>query len=456
MLATRAGATKNMPRIDEKAARLAVRRSRRAILLRTFLVASILAAPALADAQVAISKRTVTSALDGFLDRLAASSKKGLVLYAPSEPERLRPCCAFGGEMKVELLGIPVPGYRHKPVRGPDEIGPHEYDPGLLQVLPSPISSEQDSRNPSRVDESDPKREHNGIVYTCRGGFLDTAHVRDFADLTWFLAARVESRLETGGVIDLVDYGGTRRISIRPVPRDKLRRAGSSRLAIAVAAQLSFDLSVWREIATWYGYESVPPWPEKLSSFSPEDLYSNLLGTRLAEAILRTTEIQTHREWDAAMTSALTLTMDALGVVPAQAARAYMVSVDGVLWDSTRPIPDWRVTKRRKFDRGPLVTPWTVHTKAGRREPSTSPCRAGDKPLSLRIPDRMNGIAIDDVAEIDVVVSDRLLRHGLPLPRPGDRHVVEADYPRLIEAVRRESSTGPADPAPRERVARSR
>ena len=125
--------------------------------------------------------------------------------------------------MRVKLFGIPVPWYRYKPLRNSADIGPHEYDPGLLQILPSPVDDELRARS----DGSErPKREHNGIIYTCRGGFLDTAHIRDFADFAWFLAARVEERLETGGTIELEDYGGRRRVTIRPVSGEKIREAG--------------------------------------------------------------------------------------------------------------------------------------------------------------------------------------------------------------------------------------
>jgi hypothetical protein len=169
---------------------------------------------------------------------------------------------------------------------------------------------------------------------------------------------------------------------VRP---EKIREAGRTRLAIAVAARLSFDLSVWREIATWYGYESVPPWSEKLSSFLPEDLYSNLLGTKLAEGILLTTTIRSRREWDLAMTSWLDAAMDALGIVPLETARELMDSLDGTFWSSGRRIPDWDITLRRKFDRGPLIAPLVVHANAASapggadQTPVLIPCRASSR-----------------------------------------------------------------------------
>jgi Protein of unknown function (DUF4056) len=37
----------------------------------------------------------------------------------------------------------------------------------------------------------------------------------------------------------------------------------------------------WHEIAIWYGWANVPMFSERPSAFSPEDMYSNLLGIRI-------------------------------------------------------------------------------------------------------------------------------------------------------------------------------
>jgi hypothetical protein len=37
---------------------------------------------------------------------------------------------------------------------------------------------------------------------------------------------------------------------------------------------LDFRISIWHEIATWYGFASIARRPEKTSAFSPEDLTS--------------------------------------------------------------------------------------------------------------------------------------------------------------------------------------
>ena len=46
--------------------------------------------------------------------------------------KRLRPCCAFGSELRARLGPFPVPFYKIPNVIGPSEIGPHTYDSGVM------------------------------------------------------------------------------------------------------------------------------------------------------------------------------------------------------------------------------------------------------------------------------------------------------------------------------------
>ena len=57
-------------------------------------------------AQTTVPPETVLAAIAGALD---ATHEDASRLFAPPEPRRLRPCCAFGGAMKVKVLGIPLP-----------------------------------------------------------------------------------------------------------------------------------------------------------------------------------------------------------------------------------------------------------------------------------------------------------------------------------------------------------
>ncbi|MGH8657655.1 MAG: DUF4056 domain-containing protein, partial [Gammaproteobacteria bacterium] len=187
-------------------------------------------------------------------------------------PRSLRPCCAFGHDLKVKVDGMPVPGVEIGNVLGPDQVGKHRYDNGFLSL-----------------EMSDPREfvddENNGLVYTCRGGFVDLAHVRDNADNTLALAAAVGRLMDTGGVFEVPPQGAAMRVRVAAVPPEKIHKYHRGRLAVEMAKWLGFQLSICHEIATWYGYASLAEWPEKISAFSPEDLYSNQLGARIAGAI---------------------------------------------------------------------------------------------------------------------------------------------------------------------------
>jgi len=123
--------------------------------------------------------------------------------------------------------------------------------------------------------------ENNGIVYTRRGGFIDLGHMRDQADWTAYLFALMQQEKGLGCInLKLAYEGGEKQLSIS-VP------AGiSDDDLVLLAARMAYDISIWHEIATWFGVSSVPLVSEQFSSFSVEDGYSNLLGVHLGmEAI---------------------------------------------------------------------------------------------------------------------------------------------------------------------------
>ncbi|MBK7975280.1 MAG: DUF4056 domain-containing protein [Deltaproteobacteria bacterium] len=105
-------------------------------------------------------------------------------------PHAVRPCCVFGTDLEVAIGVVPVPGVELGNLLGPDDLGAHRYDNGFLSMQPG------DPRG--RVSD-----EKNGLVYTCRGGFIDVAHVRDNADITLAIAAGAGAHLETGSTIEV-------------------------------------------------------------------------------------------------------------------------------------------------------------------------------------------------------------------------------------------------------------
>ena len=87
-------------------------------------------------------------------------------------------------------------------------------------------------------------------------------------------SSHVRANLGTGSSVELPFEGGRRVIRFpgRSIPEGIDR----DELTLLVARRLAWEVSMWHEIASWYGYASVQFFPERLSAFTPEDLYSNL------------------------------------------------------------------------------------------------------------------------------------------------------------------------------------
>ena len=72
----------------------------------------------------------------------------------------------------------------------------------------------------------------------------------------------------------------------RSVDSETIAVFGRRNLTASLAIWAGYQLSLWHEIATWYGWASFEAFPERASAFSPEDLYSNLLGAKLVGPII--------------------------------------------------------------------------------------------------------------------------------------------------------------------------
>ncbi|MGH7789265.1 MAG: DUF4056 domain-containing protein [Candidatus Binatia bacterium] len=342
-------------------------------------------------------------------------------------PLRLRPCCAFGADLRTQVGAVPIPGMAIANVVGPGDIGPHRYDGGMFAMNPG--------ADPTAGQDWG---ERNGLVYTCRGGFIDIAHVRDYADWTIFLSAKIFRGLHHGDTITLPDKGGQRRVIVHPVPKERLAAVGARELAIATGQWLAFQLSIWHETATWYGWSWFRAFPETASAFSPEDLYSDLVGTRIAGGIITAQSAETDSLYEATMNVWLRRTLERLGAQPTAVGREAMFAVDGAWWDSSRRLPDKRLTLRRYLDTGPTLVPWLV-SDAGidGKTAALLADRCGDdvRPIALRNPDTYRGIPLREVATLEIDVSAALVRRGFPLPRPDSTRITQEDFPAIVAAV---------------------
>ena len=251
-------------------------------------------------------------------------------------PNKLRPCCAFGTQLGVSVGPMPVPGFQLANVIDLDSLGLHNYDNGLLSVGKSQTGNLI-------------KTEKNGLVYACRGGFIDTAHLRDYADWMLFLSTWVARHVEEGAVVELAKEGGSRRIALEPVDADLLDAHGLRAVSVAFADWLAFRLSIWHEIATWYGWSAIELFPERGSAFSPEDLYSNILGVKIARSILEVGGASSEALFNQNMDRWIRASLNELGAVDAGTGHTVMVALDGQWWDSQVRLPAPELIRRRNF-----------------------------------------------------------------------------------------------------------
>jgi hypothetical protein len=347
----------------------------------------------------------------------------------PDIPVRksLRPCCAFGSDIRVKVAGVRVPGVKLENIINADDVGRHQYDSGVIQ---------RGSDEPRALGSS----ERNGLVYTCRGGFIDTAHLRDYADWTVYFTAQIARRLYDGGTFELPSEGGSRRVIVRPVARELLDQRELQFNVVPIAQWIAFQMSIWHEIATWYGWSTTKVFSERASAFSPEDLYSNLLGTKIAGGIILTRAARTDQLFNANMGEWMEAVFERLDAVPAEAGKGAARYVDQVWWDSTRRVPDAALVLRRNFGIEREIVPWTVEQAYWSEfveDKHQDYCGGTPVPLVLRNPDGFRDVKFRDIVSFEIDVDPGM--KGFPMPRPNSRRITQDDFPEIIEAIRVEN-----------------
>lgn len=262
-----------------------------------------------------------------------------------------------------------LPFFRVDNIVSAETTGGHNYNDSLLPVLMNRMPTE-----------------YNGIVYTRRGGFVDTAHVRDTADMTVWIFTHLWPRLGesftlTPGRNELAQRRLVFRAFIPPAtPRKRYV------LAAGMSARLAWQLAAWHEIAQWYGFESVPGFSEAVSAFSPEDLWSNMLGARIAESLILSGHVASRRMYEVAMGQALKQALERLGAATHAGTRARLRQLDGTWWDSRRALPDKWLVLRRNYDMADVRCPVTVPPGENTRPWClTLPLAAGMMPAELQL-----------------------------------------------------------------------
>jgi hypothetical protein len=224
--------------------------------------------------------------------------------------------------------------------------------------------------------------EKDGIAYTCRGGTIDVIHVRIAADWAAYLTAVTYRHLmdhDSSFSCKLaVDRSRSFITFTYPENWDSLSRtqqmAIAKEIALEVGPYLTFTMTTWHEMLTWYGFKCIGPFPEFPSAFSWEDSYSNLLGTIIGVRALQDSE----HEYNEAVKIAIDQEMQKLGIQPADVAKRVTEAMRGKWF--TGNIIFHVDMKKRNFDIGlenGYVTPTLI--------PEVSECPDA-QPTPLAIP----------------------------------------------------------------------
>ncbi|ECC1507922.1 DUF4056 domain-containing protein [Salmonella enterica subsp. houtenae] len=333
---------------------------------------------------------------------MPAASEAWPTMQPQPLPKGLRPCCAFGYDLRAELLGLPIPFYQLNNVVTADSLGHHQYNDHLYSGL---------------ANLTGLSGENNGIVYTLRGGFIDTAHVRDTADMTVYIFSQLLPKLGQAFTLNLGDELAERRLVFTafPPPIDVRERYT---LAVWLSAHLAFQVAEWHEIAQWYGFESVSGFSEGVSAFSPEDLYSNLAGARLAASLILDGQTKTQEMYNTAMETALRQALTQLAAQSAQVTRFQFDMLDGRWWNSQRRVPEKYLVLHRNYQMGDNRLPTAV---PGELTP----------PLPLKLPHYWRGIALSALAQLQLWPGDGMRQ----LPSP-THYYSEKDFASLAEQAR--------------------
>lgn len=320
-------------------------------------------------------------------------------------PEGLRTCCAFGYNLQVQLPGVQIilPGYRIDNIVGAGTTGGHRYNARLFIM-----------------NLNGHPAERNGIVYTRHGGFVDTAHVRDTADMTVWIFTHLWPRL---GKAFTLEPGreelARRRLVFHAFTPPSTARARYA-LAAGMAARLAWQLAVWHEIAQGYGFESVPGFPEEVSAFSPEDLWSNMLGARIAESLILTGHVASREMYEMSMGQALSQILSHLGAVTSAGTRARLQQLDGEWWDSRRGVPDSGLVIRRNHNTSDSPCPMPVPGEQAEPVCLSLPLSAGRMPASLQLWPGKNMKRLP--APKTFYTADDFLRLAIRIPLPEFRN----------------------------------
>lgn len=307
-----------------------------------------------------------------------------------TKPHRIiRTCCSFGTEMELFAL----PGIKLTETTSREKIGPHHY-----------LGNAE---------------EGNGIIYSRKGGFIDMAHLRDQSDWTAFLYTQLQQNRLQGSLHLVLGYeGGEKSLNVR-IPSTM-----SNSDLILVAGKIAYDLSVWHEIATWFGASTIPFVPERYSSFSVEDPYSNLLGVMIGMQAL-----ESNLPYEKAVTSIIEQTLNSLDAVQNEAETYLaMEAVRDIWWTRDKKLPSSKVLMQRQLQVYSCQQPWLVPGWIGNDQ----------QPHELKIPEyTSDGQLLNALYELEFKLNYKFPFRKM-FPERKERNITQNDFDRLLAQVAKE------------------
>ncbi len=344
------------------------------------------------------SDAAISTALDNEPDLDLLQEVKLLDLPLARIPQAVRPCCAFGNSQKVKVGPVPVPFFRYANTLAVDKVGPHAFEAGTF-------SFQKDAPNGSRGTEN------NGQIYTLKGGFIDLAHVRDTADNAIALFYHIYPKIGQQQSISLPEEIGPRTIELSEFAVSHLTGRQRWEVAAAMSVRLAYFMAEAHEVAQWHGYRSWAPWSETVSAYSPEDLYSNMLGAKIALALLNNNLAMNTELYNQHMTQWFSATLQWLQPVAIEQTNILFDAIDGHWWDSQQPLPSKFMLLKRHYELGDKQSPYLVPKAMAQTNANWQQIaplyQQPHQAHALGLSNRVHGINIDSVAQQKLFVGDK-------------------------------------------------
>ena len=255
--------------------------------------------------------------------------------------------------------------------------------------------------------------ERNGIVYTCKGGHIDIFHVRGAADNTKHFADLTRKTLmknKKGFSYNLTLEMSVHKLTFtypdnwKSLPKEERQRIAEE-VSYIVAPYVGHNATVWHEILTWYGTNFAVIDPEFNSAFTWEDVYSNVIGVKLAVKAMQHPELN----FDKALTEGINDHIQMLGVQPKEVAK----KASEIVRDKWYKGYFFVDTLMRNFDIGldGSVTPTLV--------PGIDECN--EEPLPISVP-TLDGLAQYGF-ELEYEIKPNVLEQGAIYKAAGSKRI---------------------------------